>query len=89
MMNPPVLTGCAECHYEASVRNDSLAERSEFELPVPVSKLSYDSTKLGFGVETDWLSVITPHRVYDVLVFVVGSGGAKMGLPLFGTQLQN
>ena len=34
-------------------------------------------------------SVITPHRVSDALVFVVGSGGAKMGLPLFGTQLQN
>ena len=32
---------------------DSLAERSEFELPVPVSKLSYDSTMLGFAIETD------------------------------------
>src|SRR5260370_12547941 len=36
-----------------SVRTDSLAERSEFELPVPVSKLSYDSTMLGFAIETD------------------------------------
>ena len=34
-------------------RGDSLAERSEFELPVPVSKLSSDSTMLGFGIETD------------------------------------
>ena len=30
-----------------------MAERSEFELPVPVSKLSSDSTMLGFGIETD------------------------------------
>jgi hypothetical protein len=29
-----------------SVRTDSLAERSEFELPVPVSKLSDDSVVL-------------------------------------------
>jgi hypothetical protein len=29
-----------------SVRSDSLAERSEFELPVPVSKLSDDSVVL-------------------------------------------
>jgi hypothetical protein len=28
------------------VRNDSMAERSEFELPVPVSKLSDDSVVL-------------------------------------------
>jgi hypothetical protein len=38
--------GCAECQYQASVRSDSLAERSEFELPVPVSKLSDDSVVL-------------------------------------------
>jgi len=31
--------GCAECQYQASVRSDSLAERSEFELAVPISKL--------------------------------------------------
>src|SRR4029077_20008053 len=31
---------------------DSLAERSEFELPVPVSKRSYDSIMLGFAIET-------------------------------------
>src|SRR5690349_18851799 len=31
-----------------SVRSDSLAERSEFELPVPVSKLSDDTIMLGF-----------------------------------------
>jgi hypothetical protein len=30
-----------------------LTERSEFELPVPVSELSYDSTMLGFAIETD------------------------------------
>src|SRR5208282_4761763 len=30
-----------------SVRSDSLVERSEFELPVPVSKRSYDSIMLG------------------------------------------
>jgi hypothetical protein len=30
-----------------------MAERSEFELPVPVSKLSYDSIMLGFAIETD------------------------------------
>ena len=35
-----------------SVRSDSLAERGEFELPVPVSKLSYDSIMLGFAIET-------------------------------------
>ena len=35
-----------------SIRSDSLAERSEFELPVPVSKLSYDSIMLGFAIET-------------------------------------
>ena len=35
-----------------SVRSDSLAERSEFELPVPVSKLSWDSIMLGFAIET-------------------------------------
>src|SRR6202521_3761889 len=29
-----------------------LAKRSEFELPVPVSKLSYDSIMLGFAIET-------------------------------------
>jgi hypothetical protein len=63
-----------------------MVERSEFELPVPVSKLSYDSTMLGLR---SVITVITPHRVSDALVFVVGSGGAKMGLPLFGTQLQN
>src|SRR6266436_6845425 len=34
-----------------SVRTDSLAEESEFELPVPVSKLSYDSIMLGFAIE--------------------------------------
>src|SRR5579864_9826626 len=28
-------------------------------------------------------------RFWRALVFVVGSGGAKMELPLFGTQLQN
>jgi hypothetical protein len=32
-----------------SVRTDSLAERSEFELPVPVSKLSDDSIMLEFA----------------------------------------
>src|SRR6266436_8574601 len=36
----------------ALVRSDSLAERGEFELPVPVSKLSYDSIMLGFAIET-------------------------------------
>ena len=44
---------------------DSLAERSEFELPVPVSKLSYDSTMLGLR---SVITVITPHRVSDALV---------------------
>ena len=29
-----------------------MVERSEFELPVPVSKLSYDSIMLGFAIET-------------------------------------
>jgi hypothetical protein len=29
-----------------------LAERSEYKLPVPVSKLSYDSIMLGFAIET-------------------------------------
>jgi hypothetical protein len=38
--------GCAECHYQASVRSDSLAEQSEFKLPVPVSKLSDDNVVL-------------------------------------------
>ena len=38
--------GCAECHYQAPVRSDSLAEQSEFELPVPLSKLSDDSVVL-------------------------------------------
>ncbi len=33
-------------------RTDSLAERSEFELPVPVSKLPDDSIMLGFAIET-------------------------------------
>jgi hypothetical protein len=41
--------GCAECQYQASVRSDSLAEGSEFELPVPVSKLSDDSIVLEFA----------------------------------------
>src|SRR5260370_24005010 len=36
----------------APVRSDSLAARSEFELPVGVSKLSYDSIMLGFAIET-------------------------------------
>src|SRR5260370_42404879 len=31
---------------------DSMAERSEFELPVPVSKLPDDSIMLGFAIET-------------------------------------
>ena len=29
-----------------------MVERSEFELPVPVSKRSYDSIMLGFAIET-------------------------------------
>jgi hypothetical protein len=34
------------------VLDDWLVERSEFEPPVPVSKLSYDSIMLGFAIET-------------------------------------
>ena len=36
----------AECHYQASVRSDSLAEGSEFELPVPIYEQSDDSIRL-------------------------------------------
>src|SRR6202035_1314033 len=68
---------------------DSWAERSEFELPVPVSKLSYDSIMLGFAIETGCEALLPRLRFWRALVFVVGSGGAKMELPLFGTQLQN
>jgi hypothetical protein len=32
-----------------SVRSDSLAERSEFELPVPISKPSDDNTMVSFA----------------------------------------
>ena len=35
--------------YRVSVRSDSLAERSEFELPVPLSELSDNSLMLSFA----------------------------------------
>jgi hypothetical protein len=55
-----------------------LAEGSEFELPVPVSKLSYDSIMVGFAIETGCEALLPPLRFWRALVFVVGSGGAKM-----------
>jgi hypothetical protein len=68
---------------------DWMVERSEFELPVPVSKLSYDSTMPGFGIETDCEASL-PRTAFMMRWFLsLGSGGAKMGLPLFGIQLQN
>src|SRR5258708_16063498 len=66
-----------------------MVERSEFELPVPVSKLPDDSIMLGFAIETGCEAFCPALRFWRALVFVVGSGGAKMELPLFGTQLQN
>ena len=44
-----------------------MAEESEFELPVPVSKLSYDSIMLGFAIETGLRSVVAPHSVSGAL----------------------
>src|SRR6266404_6011986 len=66
-----------------------MVERSEFELPVPVSKLPDDSIMLGFAIETGCEAFCPALRFWRALVFVVGSGGAKMELPLIGTQLQN
>src|SRR5216683_6321357 len=66
-----------------------MVERSEFELPVPVSKLSYDSIMLGFAIETGCEALLPRTAFLARFSFVVGSGGAKMELPLFGTQLQN
>ena len=73
------------------VLDDWLVERSEFEPPVRVSKLSYDSIMLGFAIETRRVAkrCCPALRFWRALVFVFGSGGAKMELPLFGTQLQN
>ena len=47
-VHPIVIQG-TQCHHRASVRGDSLAEGSEFELPVPVCKLSDDSILLEFS----------------------------------------
>jgi hypothetical protein len=66
-----------------------MVEENEFELPVPVSKLSYDSIMLGFAIEAGCEALLPRTAFWRALVFVVGSGGAKMELPLFGTQLQN
>src|SRR5712671_6784548 len=68
---------------------DSFAERSEFETQVPVSKLSYDSIMLALRSRRVAKRCCPALRFWRALVFVVGSGGAKMELPLFGTQLQN
>ena len=42
---------------------DCMVERSEFELPVPVSKLSYDSIMLGFAIETG-CEALLPRTVF-------------------------
>jgi hypothetical protein len=42
-------------------------ERSEFEPPVPVSKLSYDSIMLGFAIETGCEALLAPHCVSGAL----------------------
>jgi hypothetical protein len=73
-----------------SFRGENLdrRERSEFELPVPVSELSYNSIMLGFAIETGCEALLPRTAFLAALVFVVGSGGAKMELPLNGNVIQ-
>ena len=59
--------GCAECHYQASLRNDSLAERGEFELPVPICEQSDDSIRLALHIETNCKSAIAQQRISSAL----------------------
>ena len=53
--------------YRVSVRTDSLAERGEFELPVPICEQSDDGVRLKFGLRDELQGAIALQRISSAL----------------------
>jgi len=66
-----------------SVRSDSLPERGEFELPVPICERSDDSTRLTFATSRPNCKALSPCSAFLVRIRVAGERRGQTGLRFY------